>query len=58
MNGSQLIHVVALIRARTGVHEAEHTGDEQCGLVVCYGERSGKDGAGFSVLALAVAEEE
>ena len=58
MDGAELVHVVALIRARASVHKGELAGDEQGGLVVRDGEGTGKDGAGLTVLLVAVAEEE
>ena len=58
MDRAKLVHVVALVRAAAGVHEREHAGDEQRTLVVSDGKRPGKDGAGFSVLPLAVAEKQ
>lgn len=58
VDGAEFVEVVALVGARPGVHEGEHAGDEQRGFVVGDGEGAGKDGAGFAVFALAVAEEE
>ena len=58
MDRSQLVHVVALVRARTGVHEGEHAGDKQGRLVVRNCERTGKNGARLTVLPVAVAEEQ
>ena len=58
MDGTKLIHVVALVGTRTGVHEREHTRNEQRTLVVRHGERTGKDGTCFAVLSLAVTEEQ
>ena len=57
MDGTQLVHVVALVRAAAGIHEGEHTGDEERALVVGDGEGAGEDGAGLAVLLLTVAEE-
>ena len=58
MNGPQLVHVVALVGTRTGIHEREHARNEQRRLVVRHGERTGKDGTRLTVLALAIAEEQ
>lgn len=58
MDGPELVHVVALVRAAAGVHEREHARNQQGGLMMRHGEGPGEDGAGLSVLSLAVAEEE
>ena len=58
VDGSELVHVVALVAAAACVHEREQACDEERRLVVRHGEGAGKDGAGFAVLLLAVAEEE
>ena len=58
MDRTQFIHMVALVRARSGIHEGEHTGNEQRTLVVSHREWTGKDGARLTVLSLTVAEEE
>ena len=58
VNGAELVHVIALVRARTGIHKREHTGNEQRRLVVRHSERSGKDSTRLTILSLAVAEEQ
>ena len=58
VDGAQLVHVVALVGAGTGVHEGEFAGNKQGTLVVGHRERTGKNGAGLTVLSLAIAEEE
>ena len=58
MDGPQLVHVVALVGAASGVHEGEHAGDKKGALVVGNGERAGKDCAGLAVFPVAVGEEE
>ena len=58
MYRAEFIHMVALIRARTGIHKREHTSDEQRRFVVCHGERTCKDGASLAILSLAVTEEQ
>ena len=58
MDGAQLVHVVTLVGAGTGVHEGEFAGNKQGTLVVGHRERAGKNGAGLTVLSLAIAEEE
>ncbi len=58
MNGSELIHVVALVGARAGIHKREHAGDEQRRAVVGHGERTCKDGTSLAVGFLTVAEEQ
>ena len=50
--------MVALVRARTGIHEGEHSGYQKRALMMGHGERSGKDCARLAVFALAVAEEQ
>ena len=57
MYRAELVHVIALVRARTCIHEREHAGDEKGGLVMRHGIRPGEKGAGFTVLPLTVAEE-
>ena len=57
MHRTALIHVVALIRSRTGVEEREHTANEQRRLVVCHSVGSGKHSTCLAVLALTVGEE-
>ncbi len=58
MDRAKFVHVVALVRARSGIHEREHARNEQGALVVSHRERSCKDGASLAVLALAVAEKQ
>jgi len=58
MDGPQLVHVVTLVGAASGVHEREHAGNEEGALVVGDGERAGENGAGLAVFPLAVGEEE
>jgi len=58
MDRSQLVHVVALVRAGTCVHEREHTCYEQRTFMVCHGEGTCEDGTCFAVFALAVAEKQ
>ena len=58
MDRSQLVHMVALVRSRTGVHEREHSCDQQGRLVVGYRIWTGKYRAGLTVFSLTVAEEE
>ena len=50
--------MVGLVGSAAGVHEGEHAGNQQGGLVVRDRERPRKDGAGLSVLPLAVGEKE
>ena len=58
MDRTKLIHVIALVGTRTGVHEREHPRNEQRTLVVRHGEGTGKYGTCFAVLSLTVTEEQ
>ena len=58
MDGSELIHVVALVRAGACVHKREESGDEEARLVHRDGVRPGENGGCLAVLACAVGEEE
>ena len=58
MDRTKLIHVVALVGTRTGVHEREHPRNEQRTLVVRHGEGTGKDGTSLAILTLAITEEQ
>ena len=55
--GAELVGVVALVGARTGVHEREHAAYQQRGLVVRHRIGAGQDGACLTLLRLAVATE-
>ena len=58
MDRTEFVHVVRLVTSRTGVHEGEHTGDEQRRFMVSHGIRTGEDRTGLSVHTLAVGEEQ
>ena len=58
MDRAKFVHVVGLIRSRSGIHEREHTCDKQSRFVMRHCIWSRKDGTGFSVLTLTIAEEE
>ena len=55
---TEFVHVVRLVAARTGVQEREHTGYQECGLMVRHGIWSGEDSTCLAVHALAVTEEQ
>ena len=57
MDRTKLIHVVALVRARTCIHEREHARYEQGRFMVGYGIWTRKNCTSLTVLPLAVAEE-
>ena len=58
MDGAELVHMVALVRAAAGVHKREHTGNQQGRFVMRHRIWAGEYGAGLTVFSLAVAEEE
>lgn len=55
---AEFVHVVALVGTGTGIHKGEHAGYEQSGFMMRHRIRSCKNGTGFTVFALAVAEEQ
>ena len=58
MDRSQLIHVVGLVGAGTGIHEREHSCYEKSRLMMCDRIWSGKNRASLTVLSLAICKEE
>ena len=58
MYGPELVHVVALVSAASGVHKGGLASDEQRGLMHADRVWPGKDGACLSVLYLRVGEEQ
>ena len=58
MKGAEFVHMVALVRTAAGIQERKQSSDEQARLVHTHRIGSGKDGAGFTVFALTVAEKQ
>ena len=58
MDRTELVHVVALVGAGTGIHEGKHSRYQKRGLVVRDSIGTRENGAGFTVFPVAVAEEQ
>ena len=57
VDGAQLIHMVTLVRAASGVQKRIHAGNQQTALMHRHSKRSCKDSTSLSVLKSAVAEQ-